>query len=102
MALEVLRLLALALWLPVSVVGAWLLLTGRRTILGLPKGIREGWPLRAFGLAYCLAGTYLSYGAFRGSFSPYGLLFAFVSLGALILVAYDGWRKARNSGLPDH
>ena len=92
MALEVLRLLGLVLWLFVAVAGAWLLLTGRHVIFGLPKGIRDGWPMRMFGLVYFLAGTYFSYRVIQGSFTPEGIVFGFVSLVAVVLVA---WRKAR-------
>jgi hypothetical protein len=59
MALE---LLALALWLPLAVVGLWLLATGRR-ILGLPKGLTKSWQLRVFGLAYVVMAGYLTYRA---------------------------------------
>jgi hypothetical protein len=92
MALEVLRLLGLVLWLFVAVAGAWLLITGRQVIFGLPKGINDGWPMRLFGLVYCLAGTYFTYRVIQGTFTPEGIVFGFVSLVAVVLVA---WRKSR-------
>ena|ERR1700674_2203921 len=98
---EMLRVLAFVLWLFVAIVGAWLLLTGRHVIFGLPKGIRDGWPMRMFGLVYFLAGTYFSFRVIQGSFTPEGIVFGYVSLVAVILV---GWWKARDLGRrnPEH
>lgn len=91
-----LELLALALWIPLGVAGVLLLATGRRTIFGLPKGLKEGWQLRVFGLAYSLMAGYLIYRAIHdGSFSADGLVFGYVALVALVLVAFYRWRKAR-------
>jgi hypothetical protein len=89
---EVLRVFAIVLWLFVAIAGTWLLLTGRHVIFGLPKGIGDGWPIRLFGLVYCAAGTYFTYRVIQGSFTPEGIVFGFVSLVAVVLVA---WRKTK-------
>ena len=94
----VLRLLGLGLWLFLGVVGAWLLFTGRRIIFGLPKGLKEGLPLRLFGLVYLAAAVWLTYRLVQGSFAPESIVFAYVSLGIVVLVAAFGYRrKARAS-----
>jgi hypothetical protein len=92
---EMLRVVALILWLSVAVFGSWLLLTGRHVIFGLPKGIRDGWPMRMFGLVYCAAGAYFSFSVIQGSFTPEGIAFGYVSLVSVILA---GWWKARTQG----
>jgi hypothetical protein len=88
------QLLGLVLWGLVAITGAWLLVTGRHLFLRLPIGAGEGWPLRAFGLTYLVAGTFLAYRAFQGSFSPEGIVFSYVALG---LVVWSAWRKARTA-----
>jgi hypothetical protein len=85
------------LWGLVAVTGAWLLVTGRHVFLRLPIGAREGWPLRAFGLIYLVAGTFLAYRAFQGSFSPEGIVFSFVALGLPVWSAWLQQRKAERS-----
>jgi hypothetical protein len=89
------QLLGVALWGTVAVIGAWLLVTGRRVFFGLPIGARDGWPLRVFGLIYLVAGAFLAYRAVQGSFSPEGIVFSYVALG---LVVWTGWRKWRTAG----
>jgi hypothetical protein len=88
------QVLGLVLWGLVAVTGAWLLVTGRHLFLGLPIGAGEGWPLRAFGLIYLVAGTFLAYRAFQGSFSPEGIVFSSVTLG---VVVWSAWQKARTA-----
>jgi hypothetical protein len=91
----VLEVLALALWIPLGVAGVWFLATGRK-IFGLPKGLKEGWRLRVFGLAYVLMAGYLVYRAIHdGSFSGDGLVAGYVALVALVLVAFYRRRQAR-------
>jgi hypothetical protein len=77
-----------------ALVGAWLLATGRHVFFGLPIGAREGWPLRVFGLVYLVGGTFLTYRAFQGSFSPEGIVFSYVGLG---FVVWSTWQKARTA-----
>jgi hypothetical protein len=93
------QVLGLALWGTVAVMGAWLLVTGRHLVFGLPVGPREGWPLRVFGLIYLAAGTFLAYRAVQGSFSPEGIVFSYVALG---LVVWTAWRKWRLTHLGGH
>jgi hypothetical protein len=91
----VLEVLALALWIPLGVAGVWFLATGRM-ILGLPKGLKEGWQLRVFGLAYFLMAGYLTYRAIHdGSFSADGLVPTAAAVVALVLVALYRRRKAQ-------
>jgi hypothetical protein len=91
----VLELLALALWIPLGVFGLWLLVTGRPMFFELPKGLKEGWQLRVFGLAYLVMAGYLTYRAIHdGSFSADGLVAGYVALVALVLVALYRRRKA--------
>jgi hypothetical protein len=91
------QVLGLVLWGLVAVIGAWLLVTGRHVFLRLPIGAREGWPLRAFGLTYLVAGTFLAYRAFQGSFSPEGIVFSYVALGLVVLSAWQKTRTAEHS-----
>ena len=89
--------LALALWIPLGVIGLWFLVTGRR-IFGLPKGYKDGWLLRVFGLAYVLIAGYVSYRAIHDrTFSADGVVFGYVALVAMALVALYRRRKARRA-----
>jgi hypothetical protein len=91
----ILEVLALALWIPLGVAGVWLLATGRM-IFGLPKWLKEGWQLRVFGLAYFVMAGYLTYRAIHdGSFSADGVVFGYVALVALVLVAIYRRQKAK-------
>jgi hypothetical protein len=100
MALEV---IALTPWVFTVVLGAWLLLTGRRLTPWLPEGrVRDGWRLRAIGLSYCVVAAFFAYRVIRGPFDPDGLVITYVALGTAVWVGFDRWRKERSSGLPDH
>jgi hypothetical protein len=89
----VLEVLGVALWSVLGLAGAWLLLTGRKMVFGLPKSPREGWPLRAFGLAYLLLAMFLIYQESRGSFSPDGVVFSYVFFAVALAVALNRrWR----------
>jgi hypothetical protein len=91
----VFELLALVLWIPFGVLGLLLLVTGRR-LMGLPKGWKEGWQLRLFGLAYFLMAGYVSYRVIHdGTFSTDGVVFGYVALVALAFAALYRRRKAR-------
>lgn len=97
MALEV---LGLALWIPLGVLGLWLLITGRR-IHGLPKDLKEGWQLRLFGLAYVGMSVYVSYRAIHdGSYAADGIVMGYVLLIALALYVLYRRRKARRAERP--
>jgi hypothetical protein len=91
----VLEVLAVGLWAVLGLGGAWLLLTGRKMIYDLPKGMKEGWPLRLMGLAYFLLATFLIYQAFHGSVSADGVVFSYVFLGVAFAVYLSRRRKAR-------
>lgn len=78
--------LGVGLWAVLGLAGAWLLLTGRKTIYALPRGIPEGWPLRVWGAAYLALAAFLVYQAFHGSFNPDGAVTNY-ALGALGLLA---------------
>jgi len=95
MALE---LLALAYWIPLGVFGLWLLATGRRPFFGLAKGLKEGWPLRVFGLVYVVLPGYFMYRAIHDrSYAPDGIVMGYVILIAVVLVGLYRRRKARRA-----
>jgi len=90
--------LALVLWIPLGLIGLWLLMTGRKMIYGLPKGLKEGWQLRVFGLAYVLMTGYLSYRAIRdGSVAADGVFMSYAVVLAVALVALYRGRKAKRA-----
>jgi hypothetical protein len=64
-------------------------------IFGLPKDIREGWPLRVFGLAYFLTAVFLIYQAFRGSFSQDSVVLAYSFFAVALVVALNRRRTAQ-------
>ena len=95
MALE---LLALALWIPIGLLGLWLLVTGRRPCFGLPKGFKEGWQLRVLGLAYFLVPVYPIYRVVRDRSYPVdGIILGYAVVIALALAALYRWQKAKRS-----
>jgi uncharacterized membrane protein HdeD (DUF308 family) len=91
------QVLGFVVWGVVAVFGAWLLVTGRPAVLGLPARSTKGWPLRLYGLIYLMAGTFFAYRAFQGSFSPEGIVFSYVALG---LVVWSAWRTSRTAERP--
>jgi hypothetical protein len=96
MAFEV---LAVAMWIPLGVFGIWLLVTGRRMIFGLPKGMKEGWQLRVFGLAYVVMAGYVTYRAIHdGTYAADAVVFSYVGLIAVALFALYRRQKARRVG----
>ena len=90
--------LGVGLWAILGLVGAWLLLTGRKTIYGLPKGIAEGWPLRVWGAAYFALAAYLIYQAFRGSFNPDGAVTTYILLAIALWLVLSRRRSTRGAG----
>ena len=92
MALELLGLIPS---LTMGVLGSALLLTGRRLRFGLPYGIREGWPLRVFGLVYFAAGIYFTSRVVQGSSEQDALIGAYVSLALGVFASVGQWRKGR-------
>jgi hypothetical protein len=90
--------LGAGLWAVLGLVGAWLLLTGRKTIYGLPKGIPGGWPLRVWGGAYLALAVYLIYEAFRSSFSPSGIVTTYILLALALVLVLNRRRTTRGSG----
>jgi hypothetical protein len=99
MALE---LLALAFWIPIGVLGLWLLATGRRTFFGLPKWPKEGWLLRVFGLVYVLLPGYFIYRAIHdASFAPDGVVAGYAVLIGVALVALYRRQMARRAQAAD-
>lgn len=90
-----LEVLGVALWSVLGAAGAWFLLTGRRMVFGLPKSPREGWPLRAFGLAYFLLAAFLIYQALRGSFSADGVVLTYAFFAVALAVTLSGRRRQR-------
>jgi hypothetical protein len=91
----VLEVLGVGLWAVLGLAGAWWLVTGRKMRYGLPKGMKEGWPMRVMGLVYVLLAGYLIYQAFHGSFYAGGVILAYFFLGLALVVFLNGRRKAR-------
>jgi hypothetical protein len=89
--------LAFVLWSIVAIIGAWLLVTGR-TLFRLPTWVREGWPLRIFGLIYVVGGSLLAYRALEGSFSLEGVVFSYVVLGLAVWTTWRKWRTTESAG----
>jgi hypothetical protein len=92
MALELLGLIPS---LTMGVLGSALLLTGRRLRFGLPFGIREGWPLRLFGLVFFAAGIYFTSRVVQGSSEQDAVIGAYVTLAFGIFASFGQWRKGR-------
>ena len=57
--------IGLVIWLLLGLAGAWLLIAGRKMAFGLPRDFREGWPVRAFGLAYVSMAALVGYEGYR-------------------------------------
>jgi hypothetical protein len=94
MALEVLGLVPSLI---MGVLGAALLLTGRRLRFGIPYRIGEGWPLRLFGLVYFVAGIYFTSRFVQGSFEQDTLIGAYATLAFGIFASFDRSRRARRA-----
>lgn len=81
-------------WLFLGLVGAWMLLTGRKLIFGFPIGLGEGWTMRLFGLAYCLAGAYFTSSVVNGGLPRPVLLTGYAALAGSFFAEYFRRRKA--------
>lgn len=97
-------LIGFALWLVLGLAGAWLLVTGRKMVFGLPRDYREGWPVQVFGLALVLMAafvTYQSYRASRGLPVPGGIFYVYGIGGftvlLVVLAVWGGRRMPRNT-----
>jgi hypothetical protein len=98
MALQALELAPFAVF---GVVGAWLLVTGRKLFFELPDGLRRGWQLRLGGLVYCVAAAFFAYQVIRGSFFLDALVPTYAALAIGIWVALSRRRKLRNPQAAD-
>jgi hypothetical protein len=96
--MALLEVLGVGLWAVLGFAGAWVLITGRKLMYGLPKGIREGWPLRLFGLAYFAVALFLVYQALHGSFSADSVVFTYAFFCVAGAVALSRRRKAPATG----
>lgn len=103
--------IGLVLWLMLGLAGAWLLITGRKLVFGLPRDFRQGWPVRIYGLAYVLVAAFVAYEGYRASRGlpvPSGIVFIYGAVPftvlLVILAAWDRRRVARSArpteGLP--
>jgi drug/metabolite transporter (DMT)-like permease len=90
----VLEVLGVGLWAVLGLGGAWWLVTGRR-LAGLPRGYREGWPLRVMGLAYVLFPMFLVYEVLQGSFAPESVIFSYAFFAVALGVYVYHRRKVR-------
>src|ERR1700674_3022651 len=91
----VLEVLGVGLWAVLGLLGAWFLVTGRKTVFGLPNGMREGWPMRVMGLAYVLLAGFLIYQLFHGYFAADGVVISYVFFALALAIYLRGGRKAR-------
>jgi hypothetical protein len=91
----VLEILGVSLWAVLGLLGAWFLVTGRKTKFGLPNSMREGWPMRVMGLAYVLLAGFLIYQVFHGYFAADGVVLAYVFFAVAIAVYVRDRRKGR-------
>ena len=89
-----LDLLAVALWVVFGGAGAWLLLTGRNTIFGLPLGFDDARLRRLFGLIWVLVAAFFLHSFSQGSFSPWPVFWLYAGLGSSAVFA---WWKARDA-----
>jgi hypothetical protein len=94
---SMIEVLGVGLWAVLGLAGSWWLLTGRKTIYGLPKGMKEGWPLRVMGLAYVLVALFLIYQAFHGSFAAEGVIFSYAFFAVALAVYLYQRRRAREA-----
>jgi hypothetical protein len=90
--------LGVGLWAVLGLAGAWWLVTGRKTIYGLPKGMKEGWPMRVMGLAYLLMAAFLVYQVFHGTFYADGVVFSYAFFAVALAVYLYQRRKGRIAG----
>jgi hypothetical protein len=91
MALEV---LGLALWLVLAGFGAWLLVTGRNLLFGLPLGFDDARWRRPFGLLYMLVAGFFILRTSQGSDTLVPVIALYAGMGFATLVA---WRKSRDA-----
>ena len=96
--------IGVGLWLILGVVGAWLLVTGRKTVFGLPRDFGAGWPVRVYGLAYVVMAALVGYEGYRSSKGlpvPGGILFIFraaaFAVFLVVLATLDRRRTVRRS-----
>lgn len=93
-----------AIWLVLGLEGLWFAATGHKSVFGLPRDYREGWPVRVFGLAYLLMaalsafGVYL--GASRGMNLQFGLFEATMGILVVVLVVLMIWGRPRRTSNP--
>jgi len=90
----VLEVLGVGLWAVLGLGGAWWLVTGRR-LAGLPKALREGWPMRVMGLAYVLFAVLLISQVFHGTFYADGVIFSYAFFGVALGAYLYQRRKGR-------
>jgi peptidoglycan/LPS O-acetylase OafA/YrhL len=93
--MALLEVLGVSLWALLGLLGAWMLVTGRKLVGDLPKGIREGWPLRVFGFFYVAVAAVLMTMALRGSLFADGIIMGYVSFGLALAYLLNRWRKDR-------
>lgn len=95
MALE---LFGAALWLVFAAAGAWVLVTGRKSFLGLAMGIGDVRIRRLVGLFCVLVGAFFVFRISQGAFSPESVIGLYAGMGSAALVA---WWKSRDVRGPE-
>jgi drug/metabolite transporter (DMT)-like permease len=91
----VVEMLGVGLWALLGLAGAWWLVTGRKLIYDLPRGIKEGRFLRVMGLAYVLLAAFLIYMALHGSFSAEAVVLGYLLFAVGLALALNRRRKER-------
>src|SRR5450759_5203901 len=97
--MDLLEILDGAAWVVIGLAGAWLLVTGRKMVYGLPRDIREGGRLRVFGLAtVALAAFVISQFLQRRSFSPAGAIAIGLFLAITLALSINRRSKGASGG----
>ena len=96
--------IGLVIWLILGLDGAWHLITGRKSVFGLPRDFREGWPLRIFGLVNLLIAAFVVYESYRASQGlsvPGGISFVYGAIAySVLLVVLAALDRRRPVGRP--
>jgi hypothetical protein len=94
--MDLLGVFGAAAWVVIGLAGAWLMVTGRKMVYGLPRDIREGGRLRVFGLAtVALAAFVISQFLQSRSLFPYGAIAIGLFLATALALSINRRSKGR-------
>ena len=94
--MDAVGLIGIGLWVIIGLGGAWMLITGRKIVFGLPRDSREGWPVRLFGLAELGLGIFVGVARYRTSrgAAPSSIVFYYGPLAfAAVLLLLLNWGR---------